>query len=378
MRRPFRFRVKADRAFERTPKGRAGAALAVALALAVFAAPVPAGGQSGEPSGGQPSEPSGQASPNSGREQVAVRVGPRAITVAEVERRLSALSPAQADGLGDTPEAIRRKFVETVLVPELLLTVGAEQRGLSERPPHSMALARARAHAAERAVRQRLGLAVSIPQEDVVAYYEANRANFETKERISIFRILTKTREEAVAVLEAAQKDPTMPTWNALARDHSQDKATYLRGGNLGFVSAEGESNEPGLRVAQSVVKAAMSVRDGELAPAPVEEGNYWAVVWRRGTIAAAKRSVAEATPQIRDMLWKKRVEKANEDHIAELRKARLSELNEALLGTIEIAPNDGAIVPRRRPGQVPPFGAPTAPATTAAPKKDAGAGSSP
>ena len=51
-----------------------------------------------------------------------------------------------------------------------------------------------------------------------------------------------------------------------------------------------GTSTEPGLRVAPAVVRAAAIVHDGELVPSPVREDDSWAVVWRRGSVAAVRR----------------------------------------------------------------------------------------
>ena len=88
-------------------------------------------------------------------------------------------------------------------------------------------------------------------------------------ERINLWRILCKTRDEAATVLEAARRDPTIAKYNDLAREHSIDKATNLRGGNLGFVGPDGASNEAGVKVDPALVKAAQTVKDGELVPQP-------------------------------------------------------------------------------------------------------------
>jgi peptidyl-prolyl cis-trans isomerase C len=188
-----------------------------------------------------------------------------------------------------------------------------------------------------RAIRARLGPESSIPMEDVEAYYDANRSRYDTPERTQIWRILCKTKDEAQTVLDAAKKDPTSKGFADLAREHSIDKGTNLRGGNLGFITPEGTSNEPGLRVDPAVVKAAQAVHDGELVPAPVAEGENWAVVWRKGTIVATKRPVDQVAAQIRDTLWKARVKDETDELTASLRASRLRDLDEApiaLLGT--------------------------------------------
>lgn len=82
-----------------------------------------------------------------------------------------------------------------------------------------------------------------------------------------------------------SQLQPLDPKrWQALARQHSVDRATYLRAGDLGFVDPSGQTHRPQVRVASALYHAAMAVADGELVPAPVPEGRAWAVVWRRGS----------------------------------------------------------------------------------------------
>jgi peptidyl-prolyl cis-trans isomerase C len=290
------------------------------------------------------------------RAEIVAHVGPRTITLGELEDRLATVPRFQLSTFGTTPDAIRRKFLDDVIVQEVLLSLGAEDRHLDKELPTSYQLERARSNATLRVVRAQIGPAASIPMDDVKRYYEENRARYDSPERINVWRVLCQTKEEAAQVLDKAKKDPSLGNFSSLARDHSLDKATYMRGGNLGFLGPDGASNEAGLKVDPAVVKAAQTVKDGELVPSPVQEGEYFAVAWRRGTVGASRRSVDDVAAQIRDALWKAKKEQAEKKLIDDLRARDVSELNEALINTIEIAAGDGAIVPRRRPGQVPPL----------------------
>jgi peptidyl-prolyl cis-trans isomerase C len=242
------------------------------------------------------------------RAQVVATLGGRTITVGELEGRIAAMPPFQRATLGDTPDAVRRKYLSEVLVPEVLLSIAAAEAKLDQQLPSSYGVERALSQATIRSLRDRIGSAAAIPIEDVQKYYDDNRSRYDTPERYQLWRILCKTREEAAEVIAAAKKSPTPKEFGDLAREKSIDKATFLRAGNLGFVSADGASNEPGLRVDPSIVRAAQAVRDGDIVPSPVPEGDAFAVVWRRGTIPANKRTVDDAAAQIRDTLWRTRV----------------------------------------------------------------------
>jgi len=273
---------------------------------------------------------------------VVARVGAtRTIRVGELEDRLASLAPLQRASFGSTRDAVRRGFLDEVLVRETLLSLGAEQGDLARKPPANFRIERALSGATLRAIRARLGPAAAIPMEDVTAYYEQHRARFEAPERYQIWRILCRTREEAQSVLDAARRDPTPANFGALAREHSLDKATNLRAGNLGFVDADGVSKEPGLRVDPAVIRAAQSVRDAEIVPAPVPEGEWFSVVWRRATLAAMHRSVSEVAAQIRDTLWKARVKEETDKLLANLRAAHLRDFRPALLDAVDLPEGD-------------------------------------
>jgi len=289
------------------------------------------------------------------RAKVVATVGSKTVTVGELEDRLATVPRFQLATFGDSPDAIRRKFLNDVIVQDLLLSLGAKEKKLDEDLATKHQLDRALSSATLRAVRRQIGVASAIPMDDVKKYYEENRSRFDAPERYGIWRILCKTKEEAQEVLDKAKKDATPKNFEALARDHSVDKATYLRGGNLGFIAPDGTSNEAGLKVDPAIPKAAAGVKDGEFVAQPIAEGENWAVVWRRGTIAPSKRSVEDAAAQIRDTLWKQRVEAAQKKLEDDLRAAKVRDVNPDLLRGIDISTSDGNIVPRKRPGQVAP-----------------------
>lgn len=289
------------------------------------------------------------------RAKVVVRVGAKSMSLGELEDRISAVPRFQLATFGADPDAIRHKFMSDIIVPELLLAAGAEDKKLDRELPTSHQIERARSSATLRAVRSDVGAAAAISMDDVRKFYEDNRGRYDAPERYGIWRILCKTKDEATEVLAAAKKDPTPKNFETLAREHSMDKATYLRSGNLGFIAPDGSSNEAGLKVDPVIPKAAASVKDGELVGEAVKEGDNWAVVWRRGTIGASRRSVDDAAGQIRDSLWKQRVELASKKLEDDLRARRVKEVNPDLLQGIDVSVTDGTIVPRKRPGQVPP-----------------------
>ena len=70
---------------------------------------------------------------------------------------------------------------------------------------------------------------------------------------------------------------------------------------------------------------------------APVPEGDLFAVVWRRGTLAAEKRAFDDVAPQIREILGRQRVKEETDKLVAGLRAANLHDLHEELLDTLTL-----------------------------------------
>lgn len=285
------------------------------------------------------------------RSKVAVRVGSRVVTVAEIEDRIAEISPIQAKNFGATRDEIVKAFVDQVIVRDLVLGVGAEERHLDGESLTKHQLKRALGTATLRALRSTTKSPAAIPSEDVAKYYDENRSRFESTERVNLWRILCKSKDEADVVLAAAKRDLTIPKYNDLARDHSIDKATNFRGGNLGFVAADGASNEAGLKIDPTLVNAASGVKDGELVPQPVPEAGGFAVIWRRSTVAATRRSLEDASAQIRTTLFRERTEANEKKLIDDLRVAFVRDYDPAPLRIVVIpAPDAGIMLPRSIP----------------------------
>ncbi len=279
------------------------------------------------------------------RSAVVLRVGARSVTVAELEDRLAAVPRFQLTDFGKTPAEIRKGFLERIVVPELLLSAAAEAEGKARELPWSQELSRARSSASLRALKATVPSASQVPEAEVRAYFEANRGFYESPERIHVSRILLATQAEAETVLAAARKELTLQAFTELARAKSLDKATHMRAGNLGFLGPDGTSNQAGLKADPGLVVAARTVKDGELVPNPVPEGSNFAVVWRRGTVAATRRTYEDAAPQIRDSLARRKLEEATKRHIDELTKAHVSQRDDSPLTVFKVPVDDGPLL---------------------------------
>jgi peptidyl-prolyl cis-trans isomerase C len=262
----------------------------------------------------------------------------QSITVAELEERVASMPLFQRMAYGVTPDAIRRSVLTEVLIPDRLLALEADAEHAERDPAVAYAAEQALSGATVRAIRAQVGEASTISREDVRAYYGAHRARYESPERYQVWRILCKTRHDAASVLEAFKGNPTPKAFSDMAREHSEDKATYLRGGNLGFVSEDGSSSFPDFRVDPAIVHVAQTVRDGEFVPYPVAEGSYFSIVWRRGTVAAVHRDVDQVAGAIREALAGERVKEATDRLLRTLRSLRVHDRNDSLLQTADVA----------------------------------------
>lgn len=273
------------------------------------------------------------------------RVGDATISADDLSRRLAHMPDFQRAALGDTPDKLKRRVLETQLIPDLLYAAEAQRLKLDQRPMVREREREILRQAMDRELRAESSRDTPVTAQDIKAYFDANQARFETPRRIRIWRILTDDEALAKKIIEDSRGVDGLKRWSQYARENSLDKATQLRDGDLGFVHPDGKTDTPTLRVDPVLFVSADHLADGELAKEATKEGSHWAVIWRRGSAAAISRSLVQEEGSIRQVLERERSEKARQDLLAGLRSKYVTASNEALLETVHF---DGEGLPAR------------------------------
>jgi peptidyl-prolyl cis-trans isomerase C len=285
--------------------------------------------------------------------EVVVRVGAAQLTVADVERRLAMLPPFQLQRYGSTPDEIRRRYVNEVLVPELLYSEQARGEKIENQPEVWDRVREILRQALENDLREQILKKEPITQAEIKAYFDAHRDRFETPRRLRLWRILVSDEALAKKIAEAAKGTDGPKRWSDLAREHSLDKTSAMRNGDLGFVRPDGRTDTPRTQVPAALFEAADKVKDGELVPQPIPVDGGFAVVWRRGSLPAVNRTLEQEQRSIQQILSRQKLEAKRAALIDELRKQHVKEVNDALLQYVQ--PNAfGDFAARQRPGVMP------------------------
>jgi peptidyl-prolyl cis-trans isomerase C len=270
------------------------------------------------------------------RKQVIARVGDETITVGEVEDAINAQSPFLRARYR-TP-ARRKEFVRNMIRFELLARE-AKRRGFDE----NKAVVRSRKqNAVQELIRREFDEKItpqSIPEKKVRGYYESHPEEFSRPEMVRAAHILLPSEEKAEELLDKAQ-DADKRGFRQLAREHSIDTETKLRGGDLRYFTPEGRppgSQDP--PVDQALVDAAFSLEEvGDVVDEPVKvSDDGWSIVRRTGHRQAEKRSFEQAEKGIRMRLWRNKREEAIAQFVDKLRKRFDPKVYERRMKPIEL-----------------------------------------
>lgn len=307
------------------------------------------------PSGAQSPAPSvSAAAPASEVDRAAVvaRVDGQPITLGELEKAIASVPPFALVRYGKTSDEVRRNYLEQVLVRDKLLEIGAAKESVDKR---SEIAARIRGILRRTLIDEiRTEARVDdVTREEIEQYFAANREKFVAPRRLGIFRILVASEAEARSILADLGKEPDLKKWNDIVREKSLDKSSNMRSGNLGFLDKTGDSGQPDARFDAALFNAADRVKDGELVPTPVAEGDKFAVVWRRQEVRAVNRSIDSEVPNIRKAISDERIRSRMDGLLEGLRKELLSEFHPELTDMITV--NEEAEVEKiKRPGVLP------------------------
>jgi peptidyl-prolyl cis-trans isomerase C len=265
---------------------------------------------------------------------IVVQVGNQSISVAELQKRWLEIPATQRQSLGKTDIERLRVFVDRWIVPRMLLAQSDQKTISKERQDAIEKLVLQQAMTVR--IRKQSEINSPVTDTDVKDYFTSHRQDFDRPERLRLFRILVASEADAQALIQRLRGAPDYETWRNLAHDQSLDRATNMRGGELGFVGADGKSDIPELQVDPMLFAAAAHLKDGEIAKAPVREDGKFAVVWRRGHVAASRANLNTLGPTIRAYLREARAAAAFDEFLAGLRSQHAKDLNPNRLDGIE------------------------------------------
>jgi peptidyl-prolyl cis-trans isomerase C len=280
------------------------------------------------------------------RRAVALTQGETQFTVGQVEDALARVPDYQLPEFGKTAAEVRKTFVEREFIANLLLARGAEKKNAAGGGDAwaSLRLKRVLADA----TRRKAAAGATVSDQDVSAYYTDHKADYTQEARILVWRILLEKRSDAQALLKDLQAQGTVKAFTEAARDKSLDKASYLRSGSLGFLRPDGYSEEAKLKMDLALVTAAQNVKDGEFVREVVQEGEAFAVVWRRGSTPKREQALDDVRQSIREKLERLALEKAERALIERLRKEHLQSVDPAGLGAFEVDLGTGSIAVKK------------------------------
>lgn len=266
---------------------------------------------------------------------VVVRAGSEQADAAAVARALARVPAFQLAELGDDDAARRRAVVTRLLVPELQAAAEARARGLDRAPRTVDRQRELYARAMDAELSRETASKQPVTDADVQQYFERHRERFETPRRLRIWRIQVADEALARKIIAESQGAGGPARWGNFARESSLDSATKFRDGDLGFVRPDGSTETPRLRVDPALFAAAEPLSDGEIAPEPLAVAGGFAVIWRRGSLPATARTVAQEKDAIVSLLARQRLEEARRALLADLRRQSLRTFEPQLLETL-------------------------------------------
>ncbi len=265
------------------------------------------------------------------------RVGDVAITVGDVEDEINAMSPFVRARYRD-PNRLR-EYVENMIQLELLARE-ADARGYGDDPEvRRSTLESAVQHMIRTDIDERI-TASSIPEADVLVYYDAHPEEFSRPEMRRASHILLESREAADAAIERA-RGGDMRSFRALAQELSADTETRTRGGDLRYFDAQGRgpnTADPAVDAAIATATFALGAVGDLSEPIDVGEGRF-SVIKLTGLRPAEHRSVADASDAIRMRLFRQRREEALDSLVERLRASVPTEVHYERMANLRMEP---------------------------------------
>jgi len=271
--------------------------------------------------------------------QVLARVGDKAITLGDYAAALERMD--RFERLRYQSPDRRKQLLDEMIAVELLADE-AKRRGLDRDPETQMRLDQALRDEVLRQHFESQPGPEAIPEQEVHAYFDDHRQEFEEPERRRVSEIVVGSLAEAQRIHEQARTG-SAAQWGQLVRAHSMDRKEAAEPlpleleGDLGVMSAPGRTggNEP--KLPQELLKAAFAIdKVGGVCAEPVLIQGRYHILRLTSRTPARQRSFAEADRSIRMTLTQHRIEASRQQLLDELKKKMPVVVNQELLATVK------------------------------------------
>jgi peptidyl-prolyl cis-trans isomerase C len=282
----------------------------------------------------QPTEPS--PADRQRRDKVVAEIGDLHITLGDLEDRINKQSPFLRARYTD-PEK-RREFLDNMVRFELLAKA-AKKRGYDRQDEVRRQVKQMEVQTLMRKEFDEKISPESVTTQEVQGFYDSHRSDYVKPEMVRASHILVADRARAEELLKKA-RDPETDNriFRQLAQESSEDAESKARGGDLRYFARPAERTPEDPEVASEVAEAAFALKNvGDVAPRLVKVASGFSIIKLTGRRPAVSRSIEDATPQIRNRLWREKRQKSIDDFVANLRKNRAVEIHEELLNLIVI-----------------------------------------
>jgi DNA-directed RNA polymerase subunit F len=274
--------------------------------------------------------------------QVLARVGDHTITLGDYVAALQHMD--QFDRIRYSAPARRRELLGE-MIDVMLLADEAREKGYDKDPTTQQEIREILRDAILKRAREGVPAPNDIPAPEVLAYFDAHKADFHDPERRRVSGIALASESAAATVLDAARK-ATPEQWGELVRARSvESNATASTAespldlaGDLGFVSPPGDPRGVNQRVPDEVRAAVFAIaKPGEVFPRVVAARGKFYVVKLESTTAPRDLTLQDAERSVRVKLAQDKARASEAAVLDELRKQFPVEIDEAALAQVKV-----------------------------------------
>lgn len=270
-----------------------------------------------------------------GDEAIVARAGDIVLSLEALKRAIAARPPELARG--QTVEAL--EALVRRLLDEEILAAEARRRSMDQAFAHRQRRDR---HVVQTFLRERIDdplLDRPITDEEIQAYYEERRGEFERPEQRRAAHILVGNKERARELIELIPELSNAELRDLIRRE-SRDDRTRLSAGDLRFFDREGNAlRERDVALHPAIAEAAFQLeRVGEVYRDPIPVDGNFSVLILRGIRPERRPGWEAARTRIEAAIHAARREAAVRQLAKELYDELTTSMDEPLLGKIRFA----------------------------------------